>query len=99
MKVAVVSTDSINVDEHFGRASRFLIYNYDGAKLRLEEERPSETLSVGDPSHDFDPDRFRKVLKAVEGCKKVIAVKIGATPASKLIENGIEPIIYTLLAR
>lgn len=56
-RIAVVSTDGKTVNDHFGRAERFLIYDIDD-KLTFVEERPAETYSVGDPEHPFDPERF-----------------------------------------
>jgi nitrogen fixation protein NifX len=95
MKIAVASTDGKNVNEHFGKATRFFIYTLSDNAINFEEERPTETLSVGDLKHTFDPDKFMRVLSSIKDCKKVIATKVGAMPATKLMENGIEPVIYT----
>ncbi len=39
LKIAVVSSDGINVDTHFGHAKRFLIYKLEDGKFIFDEER------------------------------------------------------------
>jgi len=94
MKIAVVSTDKINVDEHFGKAKSFLIYDASPAGLKLIEERETISLSTGDPTHPFDEERFNKLASVIADCKRVYSTKIGATPAKKLGEMGIEAVVY-----
>jgi hypothetical protein len=53
-----------------------------------------ETLSIGDPSHSFDRDRFEAVVNCLKGCKRVYVTKIGDRPADELKKIGIEPIVY-----
>ncbi|MGD9159910.1 MAG: NifB/NifX family molybdenum-iron cluster-binding protein [Desulfobacteraceae bacterium] len=92
-RVAVVSTDSVNVDDHFGMAEAFLIYDLSDA-LEFVEKRTSEKLSVGDPNHPFDADKFNRVYEAIKDCASVYITKIGEGPARKLKELGIEPVVY-----
>ena len=92
-RIAVVSTDGFNVDDHFGKANRFLIYDMEG-QITPVEERPAETLSVDDPDHVFDPDKFFRIAALLKDCGKVYMTRIGAVPAAKLKVLGIEPVIY-----
>lgn len=92
-RLAVVSTDGVNVNDHFGRAKRFLIYDYNDT-ITFVEERQTEPLSVGDPGHLFDPERFGRIAAQLKDCAKVYITKTGETPAAKLREMGIEPVIY-----
>jgi predicted Fe-Mo cluster-binding NifX family protein len=92
-RIAVVSTDGLNVDEHFGKADRFLIYDLKDP-IELNEVRPTETLSVGDPDHGFDPDKFGRITALLKDCSKVYVTRIGEVPAQKLRDMGIEPVIY-----
>jgi nitrogen fixation protein NifX len=93
-KVAVVSTDGIHVDEHFGKAERFLIYNMDNLTT-LVEERTTEPLSVGDPNHPFDADKFNRIASLLKDCAKVYSTKIGGKPAEELTHLGVEPVVYS----
>ena len=93
-RLAIVSTDGLNVDDHFGRADRFLIYDLD-EEMKLVEIRPTETLSVGDPNHAFDTERFSRVASVLKDCTRVYATRIGEVPAAKLKEMGIEVVVYS----
>jgi predicted Fe-Mo cluster-binding NifX family protein len=92
-RIAVVSTDGLNVDEHFGKAERFLIYDLQNMSAPVEE-RASETLSVGDPKHSFDVQKFNRITALLHDCRKVYVTRIGTVPKTKLQEMGIEPVIY-----
>lgn len=92
-RIAAVSTDGRNVDEHFGKADRFLIYDLDDT-MTLVEERPTETLSVGDPDHPFDPDKFGRIAALLKDCSKVYVAQIGEMPAARLNALGIEPVVF-----
>lgn len=92
-RIAAVSTDGIHINEHFGKADRFLIYDQ-ADKLLWVEDRSAEPLSTGDPNHVFDPDKFNRVVKVLKDCSKVYVTKIGETPAAKLKAMGIEPVIF-----
>jgi nitrogen fixation protein NifX len=92
-RIAVVSSDGRTVDEHFGRAGCFWIYDL-GDSMRLVEKRKTETLSVGNPDHPFDPDRFQRIAAALHDCGKVYVTRIGDQPAAALRRLGIEPVVY-----
>ncbi|MFZ5758068.1 MAG: NifB/NifX family molybdenum-iron cluster-binding protein [Thermodesulfobacteriota bacterium] len=94
MKIAIVSTDGISVNDHFGRAKRFLIYEAGAAGLKKIEERAVVPLSTGDPSHGFDEERFAAVLAALAGCSRVYATRIGDRPCQELEKRGIIPVIH-----
>ena len=93
-RIAVVSSDGVAVDEHFGKADHFLIFDVDET-LRLVEKRTIEPLSVGDPNHPFDTQKFDRISSRLKDCSKVYMTRIGETPAAKLKAMNIEPVIYT----
>lgn len=92
-RIAVVSTDKKNVNEHFGKAKRFLIYDLSDG-MELVDERDTETLSINDPDHEFDKDKFNRISSIIGDCKKVYITRIGEVPAAKLREQAIEPVVY-----
>ncbi|MBU1054834.1 MAG: hypothetical protein KKC46_13555 [Proteobacteria bacterium] len=92
-RIAVVSTNAICVDEHFGKAKRFLIYDLKD-NMEFIEERNTETLSVNDPKHEFDPDKFNLISSVIADCNKIYMTRIGEVPAAKLRKQGIEPVIF-----
>lgn len=94
MRIAVASRDGLQVDEHFGKASRFLLYEVDEDGTRFVEERRCAPLSTGNPDHAFDRQRFRAVTKTLIGCQRVYVVNIGGRPAEELTLLGIEPVCF-----
>ena len=93
LRIAIVSTDGANVNDHFGMAKQFLVYDCND-KMTLVEERPTESLSVGDPDHSFDAEKFGRIAALLKDCSKIYVTQIGEVPASKLEELGIEPVVY-----
>ncbi len=92
-RIAVASADGLHVNEHFGKATRFLIYDVDD-QMSWIEDRPTEPLSEDDPDHPFDADKFGRIAALLKDCSKVYVFRIGDTPAAKLTELGIEPVVY-----
>ena len=94
MQVAIVSSDGINVDDHFGRAERFLIYEINGNSQALIAIKVVTPLSDGDPGHGFNPDKFAGVTDKLTDCARVYCGRIGDRPAAELKKLGIESVIY-----
>lgn len=97
MKIAFATTDGVNVDEHFGRAGAFAIYDLtrDGYAFRemrkFADGRDSvveETKGMG-RVHD---DLVEKKVNRLADCKIVYLTEIGGPSASRLIKKGIMPI-------
>ena len=94
MKVAVLSSDRINVDGHFSNAERFLIYELEVDGPRLVEERACPTAHVDNTMPVVDFTEFDHILKTLVDCQKIFVSHIGRTPAARLRVSGIEPVIY-----
>lgn len=97
MKIAFATTDGINVDEHFGRAGMFAVYEMtkDGYEFietrRFAEGRDSaieETKGMGQ-IHD---DRVQMKVEGLADCKIVYLTEIGGPSAARLIKKGMMPI-------
>ncbi|MBC7117690.1 NifB/NifX family molybdenum-iron cluster-binding protein [Methanothermobacter tenebrarum] len=83
MKIAVASSDGENVDLHFGKASKFIIYEFDGEKVEMIDERKVNV--------DFaEKHQWMKTLDAVRDCDIVIAVQAGLRAKFGLEEAGIK---------
>ena len=94
MLIAIASTDGETVNEHFGRATRFWIYDISGPEKSLIITRNVEPLSTGDKNHPFDQERLDKVTEAIKDCAKVYCTKIGDRPREELEKHGILTVIY-----
>lgn len=93
MKIAITSNSGKIVDTHFGKAEMVMIYEISEKFVRLEEIRKIEKYSEDNPEHEFNQDKFDMVLSMISDCKKIYTQRIGETPANKLIEHGIVPMI------
>ena len=90
-RVAVASTDGKQVNEHFGKAERFSIYEMDQEVTHIED-RNCEKLTTGDPHHAFDPVKFDKIAMTLQDCQKIYVSDIGPVPEAELKARGLEVI-------
>ena len=95
MKIAVATTDGLTVNEHFGRAKRFSIYNASPPMFDLLTEKEVEPYAAGQKDHAFDETRFQEIAEVLKGCEKIYITKIGDEPADALKVMGIEPVVYS----
>ncbi len=90
-KVAVASSDGKFVNQHFGMAQQFLIFEIDdGGEYKFLELR--ENAPACDVEGHTEDDMTRSV-KLISDCKAVIASQIGPAAVDILINNGIDPYI------
>lgn len=92
MRIAVASKSGTEVDQHFGHAERFLIYDCAAGKPQLVADVAVEKYCSFDPDHPFREDKFSAILHALEGCRAVITAQIGALPKQELEKRGIAAI-------
>jgi predicted Fe-Mo cluster-binding NifX family protein len=93
MLIAVASKNGIEVDQHFGHAERFLIYDYGSGDPRPLREVTVEKYCSLDPDHPFRHPQFGAIVQALEGCRAVVTAMIGELPKQELQKVGIAPII------
>ena len=86
MKVAFASTDKIHVDEHFGRAEKFLIW-----EIGPEEAGFAGVVQVQSEGQD-EEDRIEARSAALADCALVYVAQIGGPAAARLVAKKIHPI-------
>jgi nitrogenase molybdenum-iron protein alpha/beta subunit/MoaA/NifB/PqqE/SkfB family radical SAM enzyme len=95
LKIAVASRSGVVVDQHFGHAEQFYIYESDGDLSRLVETRRigrfNASCGMCGPRKNESPDpgRINEAINAVADCRGVLAMRIGASPSKRLEERGI----------
>ncbi len=87
IKVAFASTDRSRVNQHFGAAEGFAIY----------EVTPDRATLVGvaefaEEAMDGNEDKLTAKVDFLEGCAAVYVMAIGASAIKKLMTRGIQPI-------
>lgn len=97
MKIAFATTDGINVDEHFGRAGMFAIYELtaDGYKLielRKFADGRDAAIEESKGMGDIHDDRVQSKVDKLADCKIVFLTEIGGPSASRLVKKGMMPI-------
>lgn len=86
MKVAFASTDKVHVDEHFGRAEAFYIWD-----VGPEEAAFSGVVQVKSEGDD-EADRIEARCAGLADCALVYVAQIGGPAAARLVAKKIHPI-------
>ena len=86
MKVAFASTDRIHIDEHFGRAREFYLWEIEPEKAEF-----SGVLQVDEGFGDVD-DRIEARSEALADCALVYVGQIGGPAAARLVAKKIHPL-------
>ncbi len=84
--VAICSKGGGRINQHFGHAREFLVYEVDGRGVRFVGHRKAQNYCLGG---DGDDDRLEGIIAALEGIDTVFAAKIGACPKRDLAAAGI----------
>ena len=86
MKVAFASTDKIHVDEHFGQAKEFYLW-----EIGPEQAEFTGVLQVDEGLGDAD-DRIEARSAALADCALVYVGQIGGPAAARLVAKKIHPL-------
>jgi nitrogen fixation protein NifB len=88
MRVAVASQDRRFVDQHFGHASQFLIYDVSEDGFELVETRQNQP-ACGSIDDVRETDPMRRSADLVADCDVVLVARIGPCGAERLAAHGI----------
>jgi len=91
MKVAVISSDGKVVNQHFGKAFRFYIFEVDCGKVQFIEVRETTPL-CGSSEHGNSDAVLSRTISLISDCKALLCARIGSRPQEELRKNGIKPI-------
>ena len=94
MRIAVASKSGTLVDQHFGHAERFLIYEVTDAAANLVEEKRVERYCSYDEAHPLRGHLLRAISSALDGCRAIVCAKIGEAPQEEMERLGFR--VYTL---
>lgn len=92
MIIAVASQSGETVDQHFGQAESFKIFDYKSSNPQQISEVAVEPFAQKNPNHSFDEQRFNQTVAALKDCKALVVSQIGETPAQHLRKAGITPV-------
>jgi nitrogen fixation protein NifB len=87
--VAVATKGGGRVNEHFGHANEFQIYELSSAGAKIVGHRRVDLYCQDGFG---DEDRLANVIRAIQDCAAVLVAKIGTPPKEKLKKAGIEAV-------
>lgn len=91
-RFAVASKSGIIVDQHFGHAEEFYIYESNGDQITFIEKRTVPKYCEGVENCDNEKDSTDASLHIFSDCDGVLALRIGYTPSEKLKAQGLRVI-------
>jgi predicted Fe-Mo cluster-binding NifX family protein len=89
MLIAVASKDGKEINQHFGHAERFLIYEVAEGEAKLVDERKVERYCSYDPDHPLRRHLLDAIAEALSGCQAIICAQIGQAPQLEMERFGL----------
>lgn len=93
MLIAVASHDGKEINQHFGHAERFLIYDVEGTEVKLVDEKKFERYCTYDQDHPLRAHILKAIADSLNGCHAVICAQIGQGPQMEMEQLGIETFV------
>lgn len=90
MLIAVTSRDGREINQHFGHADRFLIFDVVGDEARLVDERKVERYCTGEADHSLRAHVLASIAGALAGCRALVCAQIGQAPQMEMERLGLE---------
>jgi predicted Fe-Mo cluster-binding NifX family protein len=90
MVFAVASKDGREINQHFGHAERFLIYEVRGAEVTLVDEKKVQRYCTYDENHPLRGNVLRAISEALQGCAAIVCSQIGPAPQEEMSRLGLE---------
>lgn len=87
IKVAFASNDMRHVNQHFGAAEGFAVYQVDMDNATLHE-----ALQFGQQAQDGNDDKLAAKIALIDGCAAVYCQAVGASAVQQLLLAGIQPV-------
>jgi nitrogen fixation protein NifB len=89
--MAVATTGGGVIDQHFGHAREFLVYEASAQDVRFIGARKVDLYCTGSETCGEAETRLEQTIRALDGCEVVLCARIGYEPWGKLEAAGIAP--------
>jgi nitrogen fixation protein NifB len=90
--MAVATKGGGTINQHFGHATEFLVYEASPNGVRFIGPRRADQYCVGADTCNEDESTLDRVIQALKGCEVMLSARIGLTPFEALEEAGIQPV-------
>lgn len=88
IRIAVASSDGATVNQHFGRARQFRVYELSDESFEFVEARTAAPACSGQEHND---NLLEQMAELIADCHAVVVSQIGATAIDVLIGRRIMP--------
>lgn len=85
--VAVATKGGGLINQHFGHAKEFQVYEVDGSEVKYVAHRRIDQFCQGGYG---EKATMNNIIQAISDCKAVLVSKVGESPKEKLQNAGIE---------
>ncbi|MDR1904468.1 MAG: radical SAM protein [Treponema sp.] len=89
IRFAVSSKDGFIVNQHFGHATGFYIYEYAGGQVSFIERREVSQYCGSEKGCGDHESKMLSIFNTIQDCSCVITMRIGEAPRLMLAEKGI----------
>ena len=89
--MAIATSGQGVINQHFGHATEFLIYEASSKGVRFVSHRKVDQYCVGNDECGEKESALAGSIRALKGCEVVLCSKIGYEPWGLLEEAGIQP--------
>lgn len=86
-KIALASSDGININQHFGKAIFFRVYELDNSGYKFIESR--DAVAACQHARTHSSTDFDRVVELLSDCDAVLVSKIGEGAAAYIISKGL----------
>ncbi len=90
--MAVATKGGGIINQHFGHATEFLVYEASSEGVRFIGPRRADQYCVGQDTCNEDESTLSRVIATLEGCEVMLSARIGLPPYEALEEAGIQPV-------
>lgn len=88
-KFAIASSNGFVIDQHFGHAEDFYIYESNGDESRFIEKRAVSKYCNGQDFCDDEESKIDRIVGTIKDCDAVVMLRIGYRPSKELEARGI----------
>ncbi len=89
--MAVATSGGGVINQHFGHAKEFLIYEASANDVRFIGHRKVDLYCSGGDSCGDAETALQRIIRILEGCEAVLCSKVGYEPWEQLEQAGIQP--------
>lgn len=89
IRIAFASSDGIDVNQHFGQARNFYVYQINDQNAEFVEKRIGRPFCHGGEEGD---EKLQDVPSLLSDCREVYVLQFGKCAEDALAEHGVKPV-------